>query len=156
MCRLVCPFVDRKPQRQVFSSQGKNGAQREKTCPWRFASAQFDQRLCYSLTGKYHISTCFKQNFNFLASLCSWRDWFETSFVRHQEDRFSRDEAQMVCYFFPQFVHFMLMCCCYFVVAIMKSLFWLNFKGFPFVLAVFNQTYSHTWITLNMHMVAVL
>ena len=35
------------------------------------ASAQTDQRLCYSLTEKYHILTCFKQNFNVLASLCS-------------------------------------------------------------------------------------
>ena len=49
---------------------------RDKTCLWRFAnkkgaSAQTDQHLCYSLTGKYHISTCFMRNFNILASLCS-------------------------------------------------------------------------------------
>ena len=29
--------------------------QREKTCLQRFASGQSDQRLCYSLFGKYHI-----------------------------------------------------------------------------------------------------
>ena len=40
------------------------------------ASTQSDQRLCYSLIGKYHILTCYECNFNFLASLCSWRDWF--------------------------------------------------------------------------------
>ena len=35
------------------------------------ASAQSDQRLWYSLIGKYHIWTCYTQNFNFLASPCS-------------------------------------------------------------------------------------
>ena len=30
-----------------------------------------DQRLCYSLIGKYHIYTYYEQNFIFLASLCS-------------------------------------------------------------------------------------
>ena len=35
------------------------------------ASTQSDQRLCYSLIGKYHIYTCYEQNFSFLASLCS-------------------------------------------------------------------------------------
>ena len=35
------------------------------------ASAQSDQRLCYSLFGKYHMITCFRLNFNFLPSLCS-------------------------------------------------------------------------------------
>ena len=35
--------------------------------------------------------------FNFLASLCSLGDWFETHFVGHTEDRFSRDEARILC-----------------------------------------------------------
>ena len=35
------------------------------------ASSQSNQRLCYSRNGKYHILTCYKQNFNFLGSLCS-------------------------------------------------------------------------------------
>ena len=35
-------------------------------------------------------------NFNFLASLCSWGDWFETRFVRNPEDRFSCNEAHML------------------------------------------------------------
>ena len=35
------------------------------------------------------------QIFNFLASLCSWADWFESGFVRKPEDRFSHDEAHM-------------------------------------------------------------
>ena len=53
-----------------------------------FANAftQSDWRLCYSFTGKYHINTCFKQNFNILASLCSCGDWFESQFLGHPED----------------------------------------------------------------------
>ena len=60
------------------------------------AYAQSDQRLCYSLIGKYHILTCYKRNFNILASLCSWGDWFESRFHGNPEDRFSRDEAQLI------------------------------------------------------------
>ena len=72
------------------------------------ASAQSDQRLWYSLFGKHHMLTCYRWNFNFLASLCSWGDWFETRFVGHPEDRFSRDEAQILWVVFqfksyPQF-----------------------------------------------------
>ena len=33
--------------------------------------------------------------FNYLASLCSWGDWFETRFVRNPEDRFCCDEAHL-------------------------------------------------------------
>ena len=58
------------------------------------ASAQSDQRLCYSLFWKYHITACYRINFNSLASLCSWGDWFETRLVGNPEDRFSRDEAR--------------------------------------------------------------
>ena len=43
------------------------------------------------------MSTCYRWNFNFLACLCSWGDWYETGFVGHPEDRLSRDEAH---YFF--------------------------------------------------------
>ena len=43
--------------------------------------AQSDQRLCYSLLKKYHIYTCYKRIFTYLASLCSCRDWFEYHFV---------------------------------------------------------------------------
>ena len=35
------------------------------------------------------------QNFNFLASLCSWGDWFESCFVRNPEDRFGRIETHI-------------------------------------------------------------
>ena len=39
--------------------------------------------------------TCYKSNFNLLAILCSWGDWFETCLVGNPEDRFSRDVAHM-------------------------------------------------------------
>ena len=45
---------------------------------------------------KVSYLTCYKQNFNFLASLCSWAYWFESHFVWNPEDRFSRDGAQIV------------------------------------------------------------
>ena len=59
-------------------------------------SVQSDQRLCHSLIGKYNISTCYKRNFNFLASLCSWAGWFESRYYGNPEDRFSRDEAHLM------------------------------------------------------------
>ena len=35
------------------------------------------------------------QNINFLASLCSRGDWFETPFVGNPKERFCRDEANI-------------------------------------------------------------
>ena len=73
------------------------GPRLEKTCLRGFAkqqrrrpawaSAQPDQRLCYSLFGKYHTYTCYKQNFNFLASLCSGPGWFESHLVGNPKDK---------------------------------------------------------------------
>ena len=54
------------------------------------------QHLCYSLIGKYHISTCSKRNFHFLASLCSWAIWFGYDLVRNPEDQFSRIETHIM------------------------------------------------------------
>ena len=59
------------------------------------ASAQSDQRLCYSRFVKHHIQACYKRSFIFLASLCSWAGLFESHFVGNPEDRFSRDEAHL-------------------------------------------------------------
>ena len=59
------------------------------------ASAQSDQRLCYSLFGKFHMWTCYRWNLNFLASLCSWGDWLETSYIGNPEDRFCHMEAHI-------------------------------------------------------------
>ena len=53
------------------------------------ASAQSDQRRCYSLIWKFHnIWTCYKRNVNFLVSLCSWGGWFGYDVVANPEDRF--------------------------------------------------------------------
>ena len=50
--------------RENLSSVGWEQQRHRLACTW----VQTDQCICYSLTGKCHISTCFKQNFNFLAS----------------------------------------------------------------------------------------
>ena len=63
----------------------------------RTKKAQSDQRLCFSLFEKYHIETCNKRNFSFLASLCSRGDCFESCLVGNNEYRFSCDAAQMSC-----------------------------------------------------------
>ena len=64
------------------------------------AYAQSDQRLCNLPLGKYHMQTSYRWNFNFLASHCSWGDWFETHFVGYPEDRFCRNEAHLSRYYF--------------------------------------------------------
>ena len=86
---------NRASLRQNLSSGVCEQHRRRPAC----ASAQTDQRHCYSLTGKYHILTCFKRNFNILASLCSCEDWFEFRLVGYPENRFCRDEAQLAIVF---------------------------------------------------------
>ena len=46
-----------------------------------YASAQSDQRLCYSISGKYNSLTCYRLTFNILASPCSRAGWVESYFV---------------------------------------------------------------------------
>ena len=63
---------------------------------WRrpaYESAQSDQRICYSLSDKYSMPTYSMQNFDILASLCSWTDWFENNLIGDPEERFSHYEA---------------------------------------------------------------
>ena len=60
------------------------------------ASAQSDQLLCCSLSGEQSSQACSIQNATFLASLCSLGDCFESRFVGNPEDRFCRDEAQIL------------------------------------------------------------
>ena len=36
--------------------------------------------------------------FDTLAGLCSWADWFDSYLVENPEDRFSRDEDQIILY----------------------------------------------------------
>ena len=57
--------------RENLSSGGCEQHRHRQTC----ASAQSDQRLCYSRFGKNHIWACYKRNFCFLASLCCWGVW---------------------------------------------------------------------------------
>ena len=75
------------------------GPQREKTCLRGFANNKgTDQPVHphslisafgYSHIGKNHYLDLLWANFNILASLCSWADWFEFHFVGDLEDRFS-------------------------------------------------------------------
>ena len=46
------------------------GVCEQQRCRPACASAQSDQRLCYSLIGKYHNKICYERNLNFLAILC--------------------------------------------------------------------------------------
>ena len=90
---LVCYFAFHywASTQENLSSEVCEQQRRRPAC----ASAQSDQRLCYSHTGKYHIQTSYQRNFNILASLCSWGDWFESRFHGNPENRFSRDEAHI-------------------------------------------------------------
>ena len=64
-------------------------------------SAQSDQRLCFSTIS---LEACHKRTFNYLASLCSRGDWFESRFFRNSEDRFCHGEAHL--FYSPAFVSY--------------------------------------------------
>ena len=99
---LACAICSKMPgagsiwalARENLSSEVCEQQRRRPAC----ASAQTDQRLYYSLTGKYHIVTCFERNFPILDSLCSrgLRDCFESRFFGNPEDRLSRLEAHIM------------------------------------------------------------
>ena len=58
---------------------------------------QTDQHLCFIPFWKVSYQNLIHAIFfNFLASLCSWGDWFETSFVRKLKERFCYIEAHIV------------------------------------------------------------
>ena len=80
----------------IWAENLSSGDCEQQRCRPACTSAQTRQHLYYSLNRLYHIWTCYKGNFNFLASHCSLGDWFETRFVGNPEDRFSRDEAHLV------------------------------------------------------------
>ena len=62
------------------------------------ASAQSDQCLFYSLFWKYHMNTCYRRNFNSLASLCSWGVWNWNSLSQKRRRQvFSRRGPFVVC-----------------------------------------------------------
>ena len=78
--------------RETLSSEGCEQQRRRPAC----TSAQSDQRLCFSLFGKYPIQTCYERNFKFPANLCSRAGWFESHFVGNPKDRFSRVAARLL------------------------------------------------------------
>ena len=71
----------------------------------RITQAQTSLRICAVWSApllfafwKVQYVTCYRWNFNLLANLCSWGDWFETHFVGNPKDRFYPDEAHIwVC-----------------------------------------------------------
>ena len=77
----------------------------EKTCLRGFANNKgADQPVhTHSLISPFIICVlesvvsrlAWSKNFNFLASLCSWADWFESHFVRNPKGRFCHDEAHI-------------------------------------------------------------
>ena len=69
-----------------------------------------------------HINACYKRNFNFLASHCSWAGCFESHFVGNPEDRFSHVAAQ-------------------FIMSAVKIVFLVLWRC-PYVLSVFKKKYS--------------
>ena len=62
----------------------------QQRCRQACASAQSNQHLCYSLSGKYHYKKPARSviNFNFLIKLWSWAGWFEFHIVINPEDGF--------------------------------------------------------------------
>ena len=65
--KFIYSFIYLASSRENLSSVVCEQQRRRAAC----ASAQSDQRLCFSRFGKYHIQTCYKRNFNFLASPCN-------------------------------------------------------------------------------------
>ena len=82
-----------------------NGPGREITCLLRFANNTSPDQPAHPASLISAFVICFlksiirnlfnRLNFNFLASLCSCGDWYESPFFGNPEDRFSREEAQM-------------------------------------------------------------
>ena len=53
------------------------------------AFLHFDQDKC-------HNCCKIKENFNFLANLCGWGDWFDSGFVGNPEDKLCYNKAHIV------------------------------------------------------------
>ena len=73
-------FAARKPDFVACEQQGRRPA-----C----ASTQSDQRLYYSLSGRYNSLPYCVQSFNIIASLCSLEGWFESYHGETPKERFS-------------------------------------------------------------------
>ena len=102
-CPWVYCFIG--SQYYIWEVHTLNGAWREKTCLWGFVNNTGADQPAHlrSLISAFviHIleitisKLATSKIFIFLASLCSWGDWFETRFVGNPEDRFCRGEAQI-------------------------------------------------------------
>ena len=79
--------VMRKPVIAICEQQRRRSA-----C----ASAQSDQRLCYSLLRKFNICSFYRQNLKSRISLYCWADQFESYMVANLEDKISRDVVHML------------------------------------------------------------
>ena len=69
------------------------------------ASAQSDQRICYSLICKLSYLDLLRVKFNFLASPCSCEDCFESRFVGNPEARFCRVAAHFSFHRYVFLIH---------------------------------------------------
>ena len=86
MSRLISyGLVARKP---VFG--GLRTTQAQPAC----AFSHSDQRLLFAYWRVSYLDLL-QAKFQFLASLCSLGDWFESHFVGNPKDRFCRDEAHI-------------------------------------------------------------
>ena len=100
---------------------------REKTCLQEFANNTAQTSLhirpvwsapLWFFFWKYHMLTCYRWKFNFLASLCScWGDWFETCYVKNPEDRFSHEKVHIMIHMHHTTLQFCMLCTVSYVVA---------------------------------------
>ena len=71
-----------------------------------------DQRPLLFAFGKAPYLSLLQASFDFLASLCSCGDWFESHFVGYPEDRFSHDDGPyLMNIFLIVFVLNIIICC---------------------------------------------
>ena len=68
----------------------------QQRCRSACASAQSDQHLCFSLPRYYNTSSFYIRNFKHLPGFCGCAGPFESYLVADPEDRFSRDEADIM------------------------------------------------------------
>ena len=85
--KINSSYMGRNARKPVFGGLGTTQAQTSlRICTVWLAPLSF-------AFWKVSYVNLLRWNFNFLASLCNRGDWFETCFVGHPEDRFSREEA---------------------------------------------------------------
>ena len=91
LCQLCLPIVW-VPSGEILIVVACEQQKRRSAC----ASAQADQRLCHSLSVNCNSQTNYRNNFDNLASLCSWTGWFEPYLVAYHEGRFYLEEPHIM------------------------------------------------------------